>query len=433
MRSLVRQRRAAEWLLRMAAVLALLAALYRLLEPPVQQMNAAAAGTAGLANALAVWTDSPAPETLRVTLDSAPEPRTRDWLRALAHAGGVVEWRLARPIEPLVVAAAAVRSPRGGTRIAVAASPAAPRVLLSDAAGAIDSLTPNDGGAVLEADGVSRTILASAGGAVARVETPNALTPRPVLVLARAGWEGKFVVAALEEDGWTVRARFAVAPGIDVAQGDAPALDTAHLSAVVVLDSALWPELARVDQFVRSGGGLVIGGSGALTPSLGALRPGAAAVEEPGVAGALSSANPRRGLPLLPVSRLTSDAIPIERRGTSIAAAARRVGAGRVVQVGYDESWRWRLAGDDGAPAAHRRWWSNVVASAAYAPAPLPNDSAGLGAPYARLVAALGPPSTAVARGAPPTPSRRLPWWLFVIPVAGLLIEWGSRRLRGAP
>ena len=47
------------------------------------------------------------------------------------------------------------------------------------------------------------------------------------------------------------------------------------------------------------------------------------------------------------------------RRATAASSlAARRAGAGRVVQLGYDETWRWRLAGSGDAPTAHRDYWS---------------------------------------------------------------------------
>ena len=37
-----------------------------------------------------------------------------------------------------------------------------------------------------------------------------------VVIIGRAGWEAKFVAAALEERGWSVRLRVSVAPGIVV-------------------------------------------------------------------------------------------------------------------------------------------------------------------------------------------------------------------------
>jgi hypothetical protein len=111
-----------------------------------------------------------------------------------------------------------------------------------------------------------------------------------------------------------------------------------------------------------------------------------------------------------------------------------------VLQLGYEDSWRWRLEGDDAAPAAHRRWWSAVVGSVAHAPvvARRPVAAGALRtrldpAPRAALVRALGP-ATAGERGGP-TVARggRVPdSLLLVVALLALLLEWSSRRLRGA-
>jgi len=129
-----------------------------------------------------------------------------------------------------------------------------------------------------------------------------------------------------------------------------------------------------------------------------------------------------------PVASLARDAIALERRAGGVAIAVRRVGAGRVMQIGYDDSWRWRMAGGPGSEAAHRDWWSRLVSTVAYAP-PV-GDEAGTGAaPLAAMVGRLGPPRPlpAGARGAPPV-DRRIYMTLIIVL---LLAEWGSRRLRG--
>jgi hypothetical protein len=132
----------------------------------------------------------------------------------------------------------------------------------------------------------------------------------------------------------------------------------------------------------------------------------------------------------------------LEREARGPVVAARRAGLGRVVQAGYADSWRWRMEGADEAPAAHRGWWSALVAAAAYAPAAsAPSDGvAALAdpAPYAALVATLGPPDRAAtdARGAAVAPSgaARLFGWPLFLPLVGLLlVEWAARRARGAP
>ena len=128
----------------------------------------------------------------------------------------------------------------------------------------------------------------------------------------------------------------------------------------------------------------------------------------------------------------------LESRGNAGAVAARRVGAGRVVQSGYDETWRWRMAGGDEAASAHREWWSRLVSAVAYAPL-VQRTSTGdvaLGTidetPLASLIDALGSATTLTAGLAPETDGTAPTRVLFALVVASLLLEWASRRLRGA-
>ena len=94
-------------------------------------------------------------------------------------------------------------------------------------------------------------------------------------------------------------------------------------------------------------------------------------------------------------------AFALERRGRrAIAVAARRVGAGRVMQIGYDDSWRWRMAG--GARDRSARIASGgraSSASVAYAPraAATGDGRRDRGAPLAALVDRLGPARAARA------------------------------------
>ena len=147
---------------------------------------------------------------------------------------------------------------------------------------------------------------------------------------------------------------------------------------------------------------------------------------------------PRRALGFAAVTALKADAIPLESRDGRVAVAARRAGTGRVLQVGYDESWRWRLAGGERSVEAHRAWWSDLVAGVAYRPA-VPSRLAERSAER-RHIADAAPRRRAHlrARRPPASPKRRsrspvLPWWTFAVIVASLLAEWASRRLRGAP
>jgi hypothetical protein len=130
-----------------------------------------------------------------------------------------------------------------------------------------------------------------------------------------------------------------------------------------------------------------------------------------------------------------SDAVPLESRGSAVTIAARRIDAGRVIQVGYDETWRWRMSGGDAALAAHREWWSRLVSSVAYAPLSR-RVSAGDVAidemPLASLVDAVGPPAAPRAAPRSRPDSQRTTMILFAIAVGALLLEWASRRLRGA-
>jgi len=436
-------RRHAEWALRLAVLGALAALAWQAGRPAPRHARGVATG-AEVGSALARWSVAPAPDTLHATLDRAPSPAHRDWLRALARAGSAVTWS-APGVAPVAVTVAPVPSPRGGVRLRVAA-PNGARVALADAAGALGSVTAAGAGGSARLQAPVGTVRAAVGRSGARTTLVDSVVLRRVLVLGRAGWEAKFTVAALEEDGWAVDARLAVAPGVTVGQGRATSLDTSAYAAVVALDSTAAPYAARIARFVRQGGGAVLAGRVAELSALAGLAPGGVGRAEGGVAGALLSAAPRRGLALSPLVRLKADAVPLERRGAAVAAAARRAGAGRVVQLGYAETWRWRMLGGGDAPAAYREWWSRVVGSAAYAPtvpraagagartptaANIAPDTAPDAAPYARAVAELGPP-LAVAPVASAADARDVPWWLFPLIAAALLTEWTSRRFRGA-
>src|SRR5690606_41870804 len=90
----------------------------------------------------------------------------------------------------------------------------------------------------------------------------------------------------------------------------------------------------------------------------------------------------------------------LARRGDDAAAAAWRVGEGKVIQVGYLDTWRWRLAGaGDDTMAELRAWWAAMVSSGAYAPRfPIHVAAAPEPTPLASHVAALGPPSASPPR-----------------------------------
>ena len=230
--------------------------------------------------------------------------------------------------------------------------------------------------------------------------------------------------------------KFSVAPKIDIADGAATPLDTSRVAAVVAIDSSALARLGGesvVERYVRSGGGLVLAGTAALAANIGELAPGklGARVRPPTLPTDTIGLGATGFYPVA----LAPSGIALERRAGGVAVASRRVGSGRVIAVGYDDSWRWRMAGGPGSDAAHREWWTRVVGSVAYAP---PGNvaastwtttiAAAASAPLAYLVERAG-----VAQPAPPRPAgwsvdRQL---LLMLMMILLLIEWGSRRLRG--
>jgi len=307
-------------------------------------------------------------------------------------------------------------------------------IVFADAAGPLDSLHVADLGGTLVTPAAAGTITAALrGGADSlRIAPPEAAALHPVLVVGQAGWEGKFAAAALAERGWNVVTEFTVAPKIEITSG-APgaALDTARLSAVVVLDSLAASRLGgALVRYARSGGGVVLAGDAARAPSVASIAPGALlARSRPSVLPADTIGLGTTGFYAV---SLGSDGVALERRNDAVSVAARRVGAGRVLEAGYDDTWRWRMAGGAAGEEAHRRWWAHVVGAAAYLPAGRP---AGLGedgavgeAPVAALVGRVGPSRAA--------PASRSSWEvdpriLLMLILVLLSIEWTSRRVRG--
>ena len=128
--------------------------------------------------------------------------------------------------------------------------------------------------------------------------------------------------------------------------------------------------------------------------------------------------------------------------------AARRLGEGRVVISALHDTWRWRMEGRDDGVAAHRTWWLELVESVSGL---MPSEARmrpadarwpGAQAPYADLIARIGSPLRRDSASRPPAaPAGRravdssgVDWRfpLFLLAMAALLVEWSSRRLRGA-
>ncbi|MBI2797312.1 MAG: hypothetical protein HYX65_11485 [Gemmatimonadetes bacterium] len=371
-------------------------------------------------------------DSVALSADSALDPVHRDWLAAHRAAGRSVRWAGAA-IPATAIAVEPLGDPGGGDRVLVAAPPASnPR--LADSAGALDSARSASGGASFLAPGLvgaARAIVARQSAHALRLDS---VLPRRVVVFGRPGWEAKFVVAALEERGWTVDARFPLAPDTATVQGSPARLDTAQVAAVVALDASAEREAARIAEFVRQGGGLVLGPGASAGARFAALRVGPAGARVAPTVLEVRAGDPRRALPVLPVERPTPDAIALERRDGVVAVAARRVGPGRVIEVGYEDTWRWRMTGPEGAVEAHRRWWSGLVASAAYRATLSRATTVEVpDAPLARMVATLGPPDTSLraARAGADAGGDGPAWWLCALALAALVTEWGSRRLRG--
>ncbi|MEP7066164.1 MAG: hypothetical protein ABI889_09045 [Gemmatimonadota bacterium] len=380
--------------------------------------------------ALNAWTLAPEPTSVHVTAAFAPAQKEREWLRALARAGVRVSWS-GDSLPATAIEVAARADPAGGVRAYVAASSGS-GAMLSDAVGLIDTLDITRGANVLALRVTAGALDLRVGDQHARAFAPDSLLPRQVVVLGRAGWEGKFAMAALEERGWKVSSRLRVGPNVFVTEGAPLALDTARTAAVIALDSSAASYASAIARFERSGGGVVLAGDAPQAPALRALAPGRAGTRIAAASLSFAGSTPRRALGFYPVVGLAGDAVPLESRDGYTIAAARRVGAGRVVQLGYDDTWRWRLAGTGDAPGAHRDYWSSVVSAAAYRATKPVEGASRLGdaAPLALLYADLGAPGTPLAAALQGAPGLR--WWMFVALALPLLSEWASRRLRGA-
>ena len=255
-----------------------------------------------------------------------------------------------------------------------------------------------------------------------------------MFVLGRVGWEAKFTIAALEEDGWEVDARLRLSDALRVTQGASRMPAPGTHSVVVALDTVLGADAAQLTRFVRAGGGLVLSGEAAAAPAFAALAPARNATRVTGEPDAFDAGEPLHALPLLPLTTLRADAVVLQRRDAVVAVAARRVAAGRVVQSGVEESWRWRMQGGASGAREHRAWWTRLVSAAAGSapsgPAAPATRAADASAPRASLVHQLG---HAVA-SAPIIPSdpHPLPAWLGALTLILLVAEWASRRARGA-
>ena len=431
MRLLVeRPRVIVEHVARAIAFAALAILLWRALRPP--PTNGVEVAGASIERDLVRWTTT-APAEVHVRLDAAPDARVRDWLRALSRSGTRTHWSAARPLRPAAIVAEPTVEPDGGARVRLASAAGEP-VSIGDAAGLIDTLATG-GNAELELATIEGDLRAHGSTYTASTVVRDTVALRPVLVLGVASWEAKFTIAALEERGWRVASRLRVAPGVEITQGPLGAIDTSRYAAVVTLDTSAAPSADAIARYARNGGGVVLAANTARIGALAGIAAGSVGTRVAGIAGAVASAMPRAGLSVFSVTALRTDAIPLERRAAAVTIAARRVDAGRVLQSGYDETWRWRMSGGEEAVAAHREWWSRLVSAVAYAPLARrvsTGDVAIDETPLASLIDAVGP-ATSLDAAPGSTPDRsRTTRLLFALAVGALLLEWASRRLRGA-
>ena len=424
-----RARRGAEWALRAAFIVALVLAVEEALTTMSQRPSLQASGGDGsIRAALREWSSVSRPVKVRLRFDSTPSPVTLAWAAALPGAGTAVSWESS--LAPLAMEIEPVADPKRRSRVWIAA-PSESRVALADSLGALDSVVVRKFGSSAGPSIVHGFVRGAVDGEIAVTNLSDSLSLRPILVLGRAGWEAKFLVAALEEYGWKVDARLFLSPRNDVVQGSAAPIDTSRYSAVVVVDSSASRYASSIEQYVQRGGGLVAVGEGGTMRGLSGILPASSGEELP--PGEFKTADPRRALALRPLVSLKPDAIALEKRGSRVAIAARRVGRGRVVQVGYEDSWRWRMEGRGDPVEDYRNWWSSVVSSAAYAPRiAVVRPESGDPAPIATLVSSLGQPTSGERRFV--TGGDAL-WMLilFIVASGAFVLETASRRVDGKP
>lgn len=354
-------------------------------------------------------------------LDHVPGATERDWLAALRDAGVAVQWT--GDIAPVALETYPAIEPSGGA-FALVAAPT--RSTVSDSLGPIDTLDVAP--VIVRVGDVRGSITLTTGAQIARAPATSVVAPRRVIVAGSASWETKFVIAALEEAGWQVDARLHVRADAVVGAGGIIVPDTARYSAVVLVDTAA-RMVAGLDAFVRAGGGVVLAGESSRLRHVAPLVAWRAGPRESAPLGTLPGDTLWRGLSRVPFVDIdTARAIVLERR-TNPVIVARRHYRGRVLAVGYDETWRWRMAGGAHSVGEHGAWWSRQVASVAFRSPPTRNLATG-SAPLAALHASLGPAGPAVL---PSTawPRALLGNLLGAIALASLLAEWFLRRLRG--
>lgn len=379
---------------------------------------------------LTEWSATPGAPRIHLDLDRVPSAIERRWLIAL-NGMGRVTWEGDLP--SLMVSVQPLAAPGGGSNILMAV-PSRSSVALTADGGATNTMAAEHGGTTVTLGSPANYVTALVRGSFASTAQRDSIRTGRLVVIGRPGWEAKFVVAALEEDGWKVDALIRVAPGVDVTQGSTAVIDTARYSTVIALDGAAAPYANRIAEFARLGGGVVLAPRAASLGAMAGLRAGTVGRTPPDSRGGVPGEHGIRSLQFVPITSLTNDAVPLETRSAAVVTAARRIGAGRAMQVGYEDTWRWRMSGGEDGVREHRQWWTRIVSDVAYAPrmprraGDRPTDEA----PVLSLVAGLGP-STSQEDMASLTGSTS-DWMAWLLMLLGLVLigEVASRRLRGA-
>lgn len=480
MRSPVRSLRAlTETALRMAA-LGLLVWAWLLSLGAVPAARVFTVDRPDLRSGLERWTTVTAPSRVRVRLDRPPAAGDRDWLLALAHAGTAVAWS-GPSLVPSAISLTPRTDPGGGVDVAVAA-PSASLVSLRDALGVRDSFVASAGVVQFHLRRAEPGTSAVVDSVAAWATPRDSVVLRRLLVLGRAGWETRFVTTALAERGWRLDARFAVAPGSDVYQGIRPpgaataaepssmepqlsspfqpglgmrpdlqasraaplpspvappadpvvriVIDTTRYSAVLALDSTAARYASAIIRYLDAGGGLLLWPEAAASAAFRRVAPGGVGTPDREERPPVTDTHPREALELAPITPLHRETVVLESRGSLASIAARRFGAGRVLQIGYLDAWRWRMAGGEAAAEAHRTWLASLVARVAL-PGRMPLPTGDFeAAPLAALIDRLGAPTIEAPAGS--DRGRELSKWIFWFLAPFLLLEWGLRRIRGS-
>src|SRR5688572_1613223 len=207
----------------------------------------ASATTPTLDSALAAWSQE-APRRATIRASMTPDATQRDWLLALRRTGSDLSWTAGDTLGSALVIEAGPLG-EGLSRLALLGMPDR-TVLVADRLGRVDSIRIGRTGAASASLRPLGAIRAELGGSSPVTAERDSLVAKPLLLVGFAGWEGKFVAAALEEAGWRVSTRMTVAPGAVVRQGGGAAIDTGSYSALIVIDSVSPLDAGVITRFV---------------------------------------------------------------------------------------------------------------------------------------------------------------------------------------